>query len=35
MKLTKEQRSAIDTEFKQWTELQYAGKDKKERQKLG
>ena len=35
MKLFEEQRSAIDTEFKQWTELQYAGKDKKERQKLG
>lgn len=29
------QKTAIETEFKQWTELQYAGKDKKERQKLG
>ena len=35
MKLSKEQRSAIESEFKQWTETQYAGKDKKERQKLG
>ena len=35
MKLFKEQRSAIETEFKQWTETQYAGKDKKERQNLG
>ena len=35
MKLSEEQRSAIETEFKQWTETQYAGKDKKERQKLG
>ena len=35
MKLSEEQRSAIESEFKQWTELQYAGKDKKERQKLG
>ena len=35
MKLTKKQKNAIETEFKQWTELQYAGKDKKERQKLG
>lgn len=35
MTLTAEQKTAIETEFKQWTELQYAGKDKKERQKLG
>lgn len=35
MTLTIEQKIAIETEFKQWTELQYAGKDKKERQKLG
>ena len=35
MKLTKKQKNAIETEFKQWTETQYAGKDKKERQKLG
>ena len=35
MKLTKKQKHAIETEFKQWTETQYAGKDKKERQKLG
>ena len=35
MKLTEEQKSAIESEFKQWTETQYAGKDKKERQKLG
>ena len=35
MKLSEEQRSAIESEFTQWTELQYAGKDKKERQKLG
>ena len=35
MKLTKKQKNAIESEFKQWTETQYAGKDKKERQKLG
>ena len=35
MKLTEEQKSDIESEFKQWTETQYAGKDKKERQKLG
>lgn len=35
MKLTAKQKTAIETEFKQWTELQYAGKDKKERSKLG
>ena len=35
MTLTAEQKTAIEAEFKQWTELQYAGKDKKERQKLG
>ena len=35
MKLTKKQKNAIKSEFKQWTETQYAGKDKKERQKLG
>ena len=35
MKLTKKQKTAIESEFKQWTETQYAGKDKKERQKLG
>ena len=35
MKLTKKQKNAIEFEFKQWTETQYAGKDKKERQKLG
>ena len=35
MKLTAKQKTAIETEFKQWSELQYAGKDKKERQKLG
>ena len=35
MKLTKRQKNAIESEFKQWTETQYAGKDKKERQKLG
>ena len=35
MTLTAEQKTAIETEFKQWSELQYAGKDKKERQKLG
>ena len=35
MILTDEQKTAIETEFKQWSELQYAGKDKKERQKLG
>lgn len=35
MILTTEQKTAIEAEFKQWTELQYAGKDKKERQKLG
>ena len=35
MKLTQEQKNAIESEFKQWTELQYAGKDKKARQKLG
>lgn len=35
MKLTKKQKRAIKSEFKQWTETQYAGKDKKERQKLG
>ena len=35
MKLTEEQKNAIESEFKQWTETQYAGKDKKERQKLG
>ena len=35
MKLSEEQRSAIEYEFKQWSELQYAGKDKKERQTLG
>ena len=35
MTLTEEQKTAIEAEFKQWTELQYAGKDKKERQKLG
>ena len=35
MKLTKKQKHAIESEFKQWTETQYAGKDKKERQKLG
>ena len=31
MTLTAEQKTAIETEFKQWSELQYAGKDKKER----
>ena len=35
MKLSKEQRSAIESEFKQWTEIQYAGKDKKDRQAKG
>ena len=35
MKLTAKQKTAIETEFKQWSELQYAGKDKKERQQLG
>ena len=35
MKLTKKQKNAIESEFEQWTETQYAGKDKKERQKLG
>ena len=35
MKLTKKQKNAIESEFKQWTETQYAGKDKKERQKFG
>ena len=35
MKLTKKQKNAIKSEFKQWTETQYAGKDKKERKKLG
>ena len=35
MKLTKKQKNAIKSEFMQWTETQYAGKDKKERQKLG
>lgn len=35
MMLTNEQKNAIEIEFKEWTELQYAGKDKKERQKLG
>ena len=32
MTLTVKQKIAIETEFKQWTELQYAGKDKKARQ---
>ena len=35
MKLTKKQKNAIKSEFKQWTETQYAGKDKKERQSKG
>ena len=35
MKLTKKQKNAIKSEFKQWTETQYAGKDKKERQTKG
>lgn len=35
MKLTKEQKNAIESEFKQWTETQYAGKDKTARAKLG
>ena len=35
MKLTKKQKNAIKSEFKQWTETQYAGKDKKERQAKG
>lgn len=35
MSLTEEQKKAIETEFNQWTDLQYAGKDKKARQKLG
>ena len=35
MTLTAEQKTAIEAEFKQWIDLQYAGKDKKERQKFG
>ena len=35
MKLTKKQKNAIETEYKQWTETQYAGKDKTARAKLG
>lgn len=35
MKLTEEQKKAIETEFNEWTAVQYAGKDKKERQKMG
>ena len=35
MKLTKKQKNAIKSEFKQWSETQYAGKDKTARAKLG
>lgn len=35
MKLTDEQKTAIEEEYKQFENLQYAGKTKKERQKLG
>ena len=34
MILTEVQKKAIEIEFSEWTELQYAGKSKKERQKL-
>lgn len=35
MKLTDEQKTAIEEEYKQWEAVQYSGKTKKERQKLG
>ena len=35
MKLTDEVKQKIIEEFQQWEQIQYAGKDKKERQRLG
>lgn len=35
MKLTDEQKCAIEAEYKEWESLQYSGKDKKSRQRLG
>ena len=35
MIITEEQRKAIQEEYDAWMDIQYAGKDKKERQKLG
>ena len=35
MKLTDEVKQKIKEEFQQWEQIQYAGKDKKERQRLG
>lgn len=35
MKLTDEQKQAITAEYEKWKEQMWAGKDKKERQKLG
>lgn len=35
MVISEEQKKTIECEFNSWTDVQYAGKDKKERQKLG
>ena len=35
MKLSEETKNRIQEEYDSWKEIQYAGKDKKERQKLG
>ena len=35
MKLSEETKNRIQAEYDAWKEIQYAGKDKKERQKLG
>ena len=35
MKLSEETKNKIQAEYDSWKEIQYAGKDKKERQKLG
>lgn len=35
MKLTEEQKEKITTEYEQWKEKMYAGKNKEERQKMG